>query len=319
MSTMTLEQVRDELRTYTPSVEEMERYADAIDAYLTSREAVGEWPIRGKIWQRGDEWVLDLEGVYDDQAFYCRHTEPLTTARADVAGLPSLYAEKPEQAVGDGVVQRVIDAALALISDAEEVETADGLMNVAQLHLWHALEDAIEKVGSTEIANFTPRPAVATAGDDEVMHLARQVVSFRDVAGYDSAKLPEGMGAAIEALHASLGNRGYNRPIATAGDGVDEYTGAFNRWWDEHRATHSVNVHIKGVAIAAWIAGRNAALASRPVEDSPRLREVTETVRKEREEMIAVGRMQLAILRITARHHPEILPYVGLSARVFGE
>lgn len=44
----------------------------------------------------------------------------------------------------------------------------------------------------------------------------------------------------------------------------DPYTGAFNRWWDEHRATHSVNVHIKGLAIAAWIAGRNAALAAQP-------------------------------------------------------
>lgn len=35
--------------------------------------------------------------------------------------------------------------------------------------------------------------------------------------------------------------------------------------------------------------------------------------------MIEVGRMQLAIMRITARHYPELLPHVALAESVFEE
>lgn len=47
--------------------------------------------VRASIWQRDDEWVLELSGTIDDTNFVSRHTEPLTTAKADVAGLPTLY------------------------------------------------------------------------------------------------------------------------------------------------------------------------------------------------------------------------------------
>ncbi|KAF1006740.1 MAG: hypothetical protein GAK28_02416 [Luteibacter sp.] len=69
-------------------------------------------------------------------------------------------AHPAEQTRGDGVVEAMISAAISLINGAEECETADGLMNAAQLHLWHALEDAIEKVGPAEISDFAPRQAV---------------------------------------------------------------------------------------------------------------------------------------------------------------
>lgn len=75
---------------------------------------------------------------------------------------------------GGGWVEKVIASALALISDAEEVETEDGIMQVAQLHLWHALEDAIEKVGPAEIANFAhPQRDAADAADAEELNRLR--------------------------------------------------------------------------------------------------------------------------------------------------
>lgn len=73
-------------------------------------------------------------------------------------------AATPEQRVapaaqqGVGLeVDAVISAALSLIRDAEEFETADGLVQAAQLHLWHALEDAIERVGPAEVISHAAR------------------------------------------------------------------------------------------------------------------------------------------------------------------
>lgn len=55
-----------------------------------------EWPLQGRVWQRGDEWVLEIQGVLGDTHLTCRHTEPLTTPYEDVPGLPSLYPQTNE-------------------------------------------------------------------------------------------------------------------------------------------------------------------------------------------------------------------------------
>lgn len=68
------------------------------------------------------------EGLFDEETYHQRD-DRLKAAE---------YSE---------AIENVIAAAISLIKDAEEFETSDGLMNAAQLHLWHALEDAIEKVG----------------------------------------------------------------------------------------------------------------------------------------------------------------------------
>lgn len=100
----------------------------------------------------------------------------LTDLRCAFEDAATLYIER-QAARGEVVahcmaVQRIIDAALALISDAEEFETADGLVNAAQLHLWHALEDAIEMVGPSEIINCTlPPPRAVT---DEMVELVAE-------------------------------------------------------------------------------------------------------------------------------------------------
>lgn len=71
----------------------------------------------------------------------------------------AVLSAQPEQQGAGSAIDAVISSALALIRGSEEFETADGLVNAAQLHLWHALEDAIERVGPAEVishANLQP-------------------------------------------------------------------------------------------------------------------------------------------------------------------
>lgn len=67
---------------------------------------------------------------------------------------------QPEQQGAGSAIDAVISSALALIRGSEEFETADGLVNAAQLHLWHALEDAIERVGPAEVISHANRQPV---------------------------------------------------------------------------------------------------------------------------------------------------------------
>jgi hypothetical protein len=101
-------------------------------------------------------------------------------------------AQREGEAAYCASVQRVIDAALALISDAEEFETADGLVNAAQLHLWHALEDAIENVGRAEIINahlsaqcdvFVDFESLGTAGPFKIVEgrITLPIVTIKDI------------------------------------------------------------------------------------------------------------------------------------------
>ncbi len=57
--------------------------------------------LAARIWKRDStqEWVLEITGTVDDVYMNCRHTEPLTTAKSDVPGLPSLY-KAPEREIG---------------------------------------------------------------------------------------------------------------------------------------------------------------------------------------------------------------------------
>lgn len=57
------------------------------------------------IWQRADEWVLEISGSINGTHFISRHTEPLTTPKENVAGLPSLYAALADR-TQEGEVRR---------------------------------------------------------------------------------------------------------------------------------------------------------------------------------------------------------------------
>lgn len=54
------------------------------------------------------------------------------------------------------------------------------------------------------------------------------------------------------------------------------------------------------------------------VDDVPALAVVMSALRSEREAMLVVGRLQLAVMRITARTHPELARLVEAAERVFG-
>ena len=54
------------------------------------------------------------------------------------------------------------------------------------------------------------------------------------------------------------------------------------------------------------------------VEDCEYLRSIMHVIETERAAMIQVGRIQVGILRITAKNYPELLPYVEMGERVFG-
>jgi division protein CdvB (Snf7/Vps24/ESCRT-III family) len=54
------------------------------------------------------------------------------------------------------------------------------------------------------------------------------------------------------------------------------------------------------------------------VEDCEYLRSIMQVIETERAAMIQVGRIQLGILRITARTYPELQPYIDMGERVFG-
>lgn len=73
---------------------------------------------------------------------------------------PEQRAAQAEQQGAGSAIDAVISSALALIRGSEEFETADGLVNAAQLHLWHALEDAIERVGPAEVISHANRQPV---------------------------------------------------------------------------------------------------------------------------------------------------------------
>jgi hypothetical protein len=54
------------------------------------------------------------------------------------------------------------------------------------------------------------------------------------------------------------------------------------------------------------------------VEDCEYLRSIMHVIETERAAMIQVGRIQLSILRITAKTYPELQPYIDMGERVFG-
>jgi peptidoglycan hydrolase CwlO-like protein len=55
---------------------------------------VERYQLQCELWRRddSDEWVLEVTGEIGDTWLNSRHTEPLSTAAADAAGLPSLYS-----------------------------------------------------------------------------------------------------------------------------------------------------------------------------------------------------------------------------------
>jgi hypothetical protein len=76
---------------------------DALRALVASpSDSGGSYPLQAHIWKRDNEWVLEISGIINDCNFTSRHTEPLTTAPEDVAGLPSLYATHDSDSDAEG-------------------------------------------------------------------------------------------------------------------------------------------------------------------------------------------------------------------------
>lgn len=81
-----------------------------------------DWPLRARVYERDStgEWVLEIAGVIDDTSMVCRHTEPLSTPKADVPGLPSLYEALAPQTTPDVGVLTAVDTMLsAVVKEAE--------------------------------------------------------------------------------------------------------------------------------------------------------------------------------------------------------
>jgi hypothetical protein len=84
---------------------------------VVTEPVADEYPLAARIWKRRNEWVLSLSGTINDTFFESRHTEPLTTAPEDVAGLPSLYAAP----TGDsGALREALALARDTLDEAEE-------------------------------------------------------------------------------------------------------------------------------------------------------------------------------------------------------
>ena len=64
-----------------------------------SGEPDNAFPLTGKVYKRGAEWVLEISGTINDCNFTCRHTQPGHLRPEDVAGLPLLYTAPPPQVV----------------------------------------------------------------------------------------------------------------------------------------------------------------------------------------------------------------------------
>lgn len=101
----------------TPAIEEARKMAD---------EPVGG--LKANIRQRGNEWVLEISGALDDTKVVARHTEPLTTALADVPGLPSLY-RNDLAAISDAYLQGWSDCmeAVCVPDDSTRMTDEQGL------------------------------------------------------------------------------------------------------------------------------------------------------------------------------------------------
>lgn len=78
---------------------------DLRDVLARHRAMVSDGELQAKIWQRGDEWILEISGEINDTSFVSRHTEPLTTPKEGVAGLPSLYASLATRSPDDKTVE----------------------------------------------------------------------------------------------------------------------------------------------------------------------------------------------------------------------
>ena len=83
----------------------------------------GEYPLSALIFKRGEEWVLELSGSINNCDFTCRHTEPISTAPEDVAGLPLLYAKAAQAPVavpqGRKLVPVCMSQAMRDVTDTE--------------------------------------------------------------------------------------------------------------------------------------------------------------------------------------------------------
>ncbi|KAF1005430.1 MAG: hypothetical protein GAK28_03182 [Luteibacter sp.] len=127
-----------------------------------------EWPLHGRVYERRGEWVMELEGVIDDVAMIVRHTEPMTTARADVPSLPHLYPEIPdstaEQAVADGVTFDDLEELAKAIERGGEAVRHLGRMGKLAAGVRADVAASIRAL--VEIPRATPRQAVPDGLND---------------------------------------------------------------------------------------------------------------------------------------------------------
>lgn len=68
-----------------------DNFREAYNAASAAHDAQdGRHYLQAEVYQRGDEWVLEISGAINDTWMSVRHTEPLSTPVENVPGLPSL-------------------------------------------------------------------------------------------------------------------------------------------------------------------------------------------------------------------------------------
>jgi hypothetical protein len=73
-----------------------DNFRDAYNAAMAANDQRADrYYLQAELYQREDEWVLQLEGTINDTWMTVRHTEPLSTPVEDVPGLPSYL--RPEE------------------------------------------------------------------------------------------------------------------------------------------------------------------------------------------------------------------------------
>lgn len=92
------------------------------------------------------EWVLEIKGTINDTAFVSCHTEPLTTAKEDVPGLPSLYAAKDDE----GMAERMQAATVERLQ-AENARLRQYIADQANSFnivgsAWHQVQEALDRL-----------------------------------------------------------------------------------------------------------------------------------------------------------------------------
>jgi hypothetical protein len=104
------------------------------------------YELNAHIWKREStqEWVLEISGEINGTNFICRHSQPLTLAVEDVAGLDELYREHESLKAENARLKRKLDVLLKAANDIEAVIARGGIPLDERERLWEAIAKAEE-------------------------------------------------------------------------------------------------------------------------------------------------------------------------------